>query len=67
MPGDRFPGEDKAAQGRVESRSFLHAFARRCLEEKVVEMEVTDLEDGSVLLGPLRIKRPARFLELLLR
>jgi hypothetical protein len=30
-------------------------------------MKVTDLEDGSVLLGPPRIKRPARFLELLLR
>lgn len=55
-----------AARHRAESGSFFHRFARKCLEEGVVEVEVTDLEDGSVLIGPPKVKNPGRFVELLL-
>ena len=51
----------------AESRQFLYAFARRCLAEKAVRIDVTELEDGSVLLGSPRIIKPRKFFDLLLK
>jgi len=56
-----------ASREGEEGRSFLYAFARRCIQEGVVQMDVTDLEDGSVRLGPPRITNPKRFVHLLLK
>jgi hypothetical protein len=50
-----------------ESRQVLYEFARRCLDEQVVKVDVTELEDGSVLLGSPKITEPKKFFDLLLK
>ncbi len=50
-----------------ESSQVLYEFARRCLEEKIVKIDVTDLEDGGVLLGPPKIIKPKKFFGLLMK
>jgi len=50
-----------------ESHQVFFEFARKCLEERIVRIDVTELEDGSVLLSPPRITKPKRFIDLLLK
>ena len=54
-------------QENIESRRVLYEFARQCLAEKVVKVEVTELENGSVLLGSPRITEPRKFVDLSLQ
>jgi len=62
--------DDRTFSTLVQSsggRQVFFEFARQCLEEKIVRIEVIEQEDGSVFLGPPRITNPGKFIDLLVK